>query len=88
MVTSNQSSPTNSIPFIREAPLIGSLPAFMQDRLGFLLHMAEEGDACGFHSQHATFTLVPGQHIEPDPVHNLALRPAGKVEVVVQRYKN
>ncbi len=35
--------------------------------------------------QHATFTLVPGQHIEPDPVHNLALRPGGKVEVVVQK---
>jgi cytochrome P450 len=35
-------------------------------------------------AQHATFTLVPDQHIEPDPVHNLALRPAGKVEVVVQ----
>ncbi len=33
--------------------------------------------------QHATFTLVPGQHIEPDPVHNLALRPGGTVEVVV-----
>lgn len=35
--------------------------------------------------QHATFTLVPGQHIEPDPVHNLALRPGGKVEFVVQK---
>ena len=35
--------------------------------------------------QHATFTLVPGQHIQPDPVHNLALRPGGKVEVVVQK---
>ena len=34
--------------------------------------------------QHATFALVPEQHIEPDPVHNLALRPGGKVEVVVQ----
>ncbi len=36
-------------------------------------------------AQHATFTLAPGQHIEPDPVHNLALRPGGKVEAVVQR---
>lgn len=35
--------------------------------------------------QHATFTLVPGQHIEPDPVHNLALRPGGKVAVVVHK---
>jgi cytochrome P450 len=36
-------------------------------------------------AQHATFTLAPGQHIEPDPVHNLALRPGEKVEAVVQR---
>ncbi len=35
--------------------------------------------------QRATFALVPGQHIEPDSVHNLALRPGGKVEVVVQK---
>lgn len=35
-------------------------------------------------AQHACFSLVPGQHIEPDPVHNLALRPGGKVEVMVQ----
>jgi cytochrome P450 len=33
--------------------------------------------------QRATFQIVPGQHVEPDPVHNLALRPGGKVEVIV-----
>jgi cytochrome P450 len=38
-------------------------------------------------AQRVHFTLVPGQTIEPDPVHNLALRPGGKVEAVVkQRY--
>lgn len=34
-------------------------------------------------AQHATFDLVPGQHVVPDAVHNLALRPGGKVEVRV-----
>ena len=36
-------------------------------------------------AQRIHFTLVPGQTIEPDPVHNLALRPGGKVEVVVKK---
>ena len=36
-------------------------------------------------AQRVTFALVPGQTIEPDPVHNLALRPGGKVEVVVKK---
>jgi len=36
-------------------------------------------------AQRVHFTLVPGQTIEPDPVHNLALRPGGKVEVIVEQ---
>jgi len=32
-----------------------------------------------------TFTLIPGQTIEPDPAHNLALRPGGKVEAIVNK---
>ncbi|MBV9690416.1 MAG: cytochrome P450 [Ktedonobacteraceae bacterium] len=36
-------------------------------------------------AQRATFTLVPGQRIKPDPEHNLALRPNGKVKVVVKK---
>jgi cytochrome P450 len=36
-------------------------------------------------AQRVHFMLVPGQTIEPDPVHNLALRPGGKVEAVVKR---
>ena len=35
--------------------------------------------------QQASLSLVPGQHIEPDPVHNLAMRPGGRVEAIVQR---
>ncbi len=36
-------------------------------------------------AQRVTFDLVPGQTIEPDPVHNLALRPGGKVKAIVKR---
>ena len=36
-------------------------------------------------AQRVHFTLLPGQTIEPDPVHNLALRPGGKVKVVVKK---
>jgi len=35
--------------------------------------------------QHATFGLVPGQHIEPDPSRNVSLRPGGPVKMVVQK---
>jgi cytochrome P450 len=35
-------------------------------------------------TRRATFRLVPGQVVEPDPLHHLALRPAGKVEAVVE----
>jgi cytochrome P450 len=35
--------------------------------------------------QQARLSLVPGQQIEPDPVHNLALRPGGRVEAVVHK---
>jgi hypothetical protein len=35
--------------------------------------------------QHYTFSLVPGQHIMPDAVHNLALRPDSKVEVIARK---
>jgi len=36
-------------------------------------------------AQRASFSLVPGQTIEPDPVHHLALRPAGVVHVTVKK---
>ncbi len=36
-------------------------------------------------AQRASFSLVPGQTIEPDPVHHLALRPAGAVNVTVKK---
>jgi cytochrome P450 len=32
-----------------------------------------------------TFTLVPGQTIKPDPLHNLTLSPGGTMEVIVKR---
>jgi cytochrome P450 len=36
-------------------------------------------------AQRVHFSLVPGQSIVPDPIHHLALRPAGQVNVVVKR---
>jgi cytochrome P450 len=36
-------------------------------------------------AQRVSFSLLPGQTIEPDPVHHLALRPAGKVNVTVKQ---
>lgn len=36
-------------------------------------------------AQRVRFSLVPGQHIEPDPVHHLTLRPSGAVNVTVSR---
>jgi cytochrome P450 len=36
-------------------------------------------------AQRVNFSLVPGQTIVPDPVHNLALRPMGEVKVLVKR---
>jgi cytochrome P450 len=35
--------------------------------------------------QRVTFTLVPGQTIKTDTVHNLTLSPGGKMEVIVKR---
>jgi cytochrome P450 len=36
-------------------------------------------------AQRVSFTLVPGQTIEPDPTHHLTLRPTGAVHVTVKR---
>jgi cytochrome P450 len=36
-------------------------------------------------AQRVRFSLVPGQTVVPDPVHHLALRPAGEVKVLVKR---
>src|SRR6266487_1478471 len=36
-------------------------------------------------AQRATFALLPGQSIEPDPIHHLTLRPGGRVDVVVKK---
>jgi cytochrome P450 len=36
-------------------------------------------------AQRVHFSLVPGQTIIPDPLHHLALRPAGEVNVIVKR---
>ena len=35
--------------------------------------------------QRVSFSLTPGQTIEPDPIHHLALRPSGAVNAIVKR---
>ena len=36
-------------------------------------------------AQRASFYLVPGQKIEPDPVHHLTLRPGGTVNMSLMK---
>ena len=36
-------------------------------------------------AQRASFSLIPGQTIVPDPVHHLTLRPTGEVKILVKR---
>ena len=41
---------TKPVPFVREFPIIGSIPQFLGDRLAFQVRMVQElGDVCGFH---------------------------------------
>jgi cytochrome P450 len=49
MHTPVSTSPAKNVPFIAEIPLIGSLRAFMSDRLGMLERLARTNDVCGFH---------------------------------------
>ena len=51
MVTYSGAAPApRKIPYRRELPLIGSLPALLKDRLRLFLSMAQNyGDVCGFH---------------------------------------
>ncbi len=39
-------------------------------------------------AQRVSFSLIPGQKIVADPIHHLALRPAGQVSVLVKRRQN
>ncbi|GCF07137.1 cytochrome P450 [Dictyobacter arantiisoli] len=36
-------------------------------------------------AQHVTFSLIPGQHVAPDPSQNITLCPNGKLAAVVQK---
>ncbi len=65
MIAQVESSSTKTIPYIRELPLVGSLPAFMKDRLGILLHLAQAGDVYGFHLGPVPFVLFnKPQHVQ------------------------
>jgi hypothetical protein len=47
-VETNKPTP-KTLRYLREYPLVGSLPDFRNDRLGLLLRLAREGDVCGMH---------------------------------------
>jgi cytochrome P450 len=49
--TQKQAQPQTpkAIPYVRDYPLVGSLPRFMRERLDFLLHIAQMGDVYGYH---------------------------------------
>ena len=49
MVKYARTALAKTIPYIREYPLVGSLPTFMKDRLNFLLSLAEKNEVYGFH---------------------------------------
>jgi hypothetical protein len=49
MVVSTAPSTAKTVPFTREHFLLGSYQAFLQDRMGFLSRLAQEGDVIGFH---------------------------------------
>ncbi len=49
MVISTTPSTAKPIPFTHERVLLGSYQAFLQDRLGFLSRLTQEGDVIGFH---------------------------------------
>jgi hypothetical protein len=49
MVKYTQTTPTKTLSYIREYPLVGSLPGFMRGRLNFLVRVTQERVVCGFH---------------------------------------
>jgi cytochrome P450 len=50
MVVKAQTPTTNPIPAVREAPFLGSLPAYKKDRLSFYKQIVKEyGNVCSFH---------------------------------------
>lgn len=49
MVLSTASSTTKPVPFTHEHFPLGSYQPFLQDRLGFLTRLTQEGDVIGFH---------------------------------------
>ncbi len=53
--------------------------------IGMHLAMMEGHLLLAILAQRASFTLLPGQSIKIDPVHNLTLRPAGAVNVQVKK---
>ncbi len=44
MVAANKTKSQKTIPYLHEPPLVGSLPAFMKQRMSFLLQVSQAND--------------------------------------------
>src|SRR6266516_3493991 len=67
-----KSHTTKTLRYLHEYPLVGSLPAFRNDRLGLLQRLAREGDVCGMH-----FGPFPGIFFnKPGHVHSILVEHA------------
>ncbi len=70
-VETNKLTP-KTLRYLREYPLVGSLPAFRNDRLGLLQRLARAGDVCGMH-----FGPFPGIFFnKPGHVHSILVEHA------------
>lgn len=59
--------PLRNIPFLKELPLIGSLPALNKDRLGLLTRLTVLGEVSGFHAGPLPFISFN----QPEFIHSL-----------------
>ena len=71
----------------RQLPRYAFLPFGAGPRICIGLHfsMMEGQLLLATIAQRVSFSLLPGQAITPDPVHHLALRPTGEVNVTVKK---
>lgn len=71
----------------RQLPRYAYLPFGAGPRIciGMYVAMMEGHLLLATLAQRASFSLLPNQTIEPDPVHHLTLRPAGSVNVLVRK---
>src|ERR1700694_6220740 len=75
--------PPKTFRYIREYPLVGSLPEFRKDRLSLLQRMAHEGDVCGMHFGPFSGILFN----KPEHVHSILVEHAYDFDKGVANHK-